>query len=354
MDINLPECNWDDMGSCKECQKKRCANCAGDEVCPTCEEKLGTSACYALCTDDINVCRGQVSLDFGLWKEMYAATRCLRDRYVSKRDQFMFPGFCKQHNQLQQQFVDAYWNKLEQWQKLLLTYMIDGNKCSLQNFDYFLFENAELYKNVQTEQIVNLVLSPAGILAVNHIYLQTFIDLRIQQSLLVGDVVEEFLRMVSNINTEEDKDLLMEQTRQKMATTHDYSFVARGILQQETIDWLCEKEVERCIRLMRWNQLLYKINMAFIFSFFPNTFRSNILRFSSEWKTVWDNEAKMYEGNPIFVEHWGDFMTNVEAMVMVIEESFQKITIPDERPFMDIGYYSAIIGECVKPREDHL
>jgi hypothetical protein len=348
----MDPCNWDNLGSCKECQKKRCASCAEDKICAACEEKIGTTACFALCTDDLNVCRGQKSIDFGQWNEMYIAVRCMRDRYVAKRDRNLFPGFCKQHNEENISFVQAYWNSLEPWQKLLLTYMIDGNTCSIKNFDSFVMDNQRELGPVTTGQIVHLLLTPAAITAVNHVYIQAFIDLKIQQETFVK-VFEEFSSKVVMISTLEEKNALLAEMQARMQTPLTYEFVIDGILQPATVQWLCGSD-KQCIRLLRWNHLLYKINMAFIFSFYPLTIRSSIPRFSADWKAVWMNRAAetMQKYGESFTSHFQDFIVNIESLTITIEDSFQQIVGQDidDRPIPNVQEYLGTLS-CEQKRE---
>lgn len=353
-----PVCDWDNMQPCDECRKVRCTTCTVDQTCDTCE--LGAPrTCFAFCELDPTLCQARKTIDFQLWPEMYAAVRCLRDRrdptLSQKSDhkrqehiQKYFPGFCKHHNEGQYQtFVANYWHRLNWRDQLLLNYMIDGSTCALANFDNFLAQHRDLYQNMSLFDIMQLLLTPCALMAVDTLYLQTFLNLIVdRQQFIAVSQDAELMQKVQNLTLTpaEAEQYIVGLAMKFQEQRHNYQFLVDGILQSSTLHWLLDANV--CLRTLNWNLLFFKVARAILLQFLPGDVRNAVPAFHPSWKKVWNTAAEsvmaqlppddgVVNVRQVFGFHWSDFMANMTDVVLLVDKIVSQVPQPDPRPEID-------------------
>lgn len=296
-----------------------------NEPCVTCKEvkKIPTvSTCFAYCFDE-RICGTQKSIDFEQWEEMYEAVRCMRNRARGRAE--YFPGFCKHHNEINRVFVENYWTRLGEHERLLLNYMIDGSVCSIKNIDRFLYEHRDTFSrnNVTVHDILRLCMSPVGIVTVTPVYLQTFLDVFLTTTAVDPAQIQHMLD--PNVSDQE-----VEAVFQQHQQTNSYECIVAGILQPSTVHWLMDQNA--CIRSMNWNMLFHQVAMVFMLGTFP--------RFSANWEIVWNRAAESVVStlptNPeirtVFTNHWTDLMENIKILIKALDE----VPIVPDMPIVDI------------------
>jgi hypothetical protein len=339
-------CNWNDMDTCTECRKLRCPNCSKGAVCETCDIHAPRT-CFAFCEIDEKVCQ-QKQIDFSLWQETYAAVRCLRDRrasYTISEDHIKkyFPGFCKDHNEnAYRNFTKNYWHTLPWKYQKFINYVIDGGLCAIQQLDKFFLENKDIYAQTTYQDIVRLLFTPAGIMAVDPIYFQTML------TILVEKIKEERSISIPDLRRQllEEEKIDMQAWIQRVHEEMDrlelsYGFLVEYILQDMTLQWLMDENA--CVRTLNWNMLFHKLFSSTMYCFIPVEAKNTIPYFRSDWLDSWNEKARLVATQTIpenirsiFEYHWNDFIVNVSAMVETINETRTNIQISDTRPVMNV------------------
>ncbi len=367
-----PVCDWDNVQPCDDCRKVRCTKCSVEQTCDTCDPRAPRT-CFAFCELDPSLCAARKTIDFQLWPEMYAAVRCLRERRDPtlpqksdhKRKEHIeqyFPGFCKHHNEgPYREFVASFWHRLkifhrsDGWgEKLLLNYMIDGSTCALANFDNFLAEHRTLYQNVSLYDIMQLLLTPCALMAVDTLYLQTFLNLIIdRQQFIAVSQIPDLMEKVQNLTLtpaeaeERIKTLAIYFQEQR----HDYRFLVDGILQASTLNWLLD--ANPCIRTLNWNLTFFKVARAMLLQFIPVDVRNTVPAFHPNWKKIWNTAAESVmaqltndEVRQVFWFHWSDFISNMTDVVLLIDDIMKEVQQPDPRPEIDPSAEMQKAAEC--------
>lgn len=334
-------------------------------ICETCSQEV-TQTCFAFCQVDPEVCEVQKVVDMATWQEMYAAVRCMRDRRDPKlsgktgadreaHTQRIFPGFCRQHNQLHEGFVDRYWRQLPRHHQLLLNYMIDGSRCALVHLDTFLAEHRQLYGSTTVYDIMHLLLTPASLMAVDTVYLQSFLEIVIdrqhaQAMISQAEVMHALQR--PDVTWEQAQACVRAWESRFQTERHNYQFLVDGILQAATLSWLMSEDP--CQRMLHWNLLFFKVSIALQFSFVPPEVRNSLPGFHQSWKKVWNQSASSAcaalpdsNAQTIFQFHWKDFMMNMEALVVTIDELLQTQAY-DALPDLDISQVLTQWSDCQK------
>lgn len=358
-------CAWDNTQPCAECQKTRCSQCAfEDSMCQTCAQRLRRT-CVAFCELDPQVCEAQKRIDFTLWQEMYAAVRCLRDRRAPhwnrkshadhQHRQRYYPGFCRQHNETTYaEWVEAYWRPLPEGHKLLLEFLIDGNTCDARNMDAFFTENMGHFRNFTLYDVMHLLLTPAGIMGVDPLHFQTYLQWIIerQQFQFVTQHPEVMQRFQApDFLPEEADQWVVRLTEQFREQRHDYRFLVDGVLQPKTLAWLMDEN--ECLRNFHWNMVFYKLAKALVFCFLPVDVRNTIPAFHPNWKGIWIQAAQSVmtqlpnaEAQNLFLYHWSDFLSNMEDVALTIDQIMERVPHPDPRPMVNPWPEVQAMGSC--------
>lgn len=297
---------------------------------------------------------------------MYAAVRCLRDRQpptLSKKShqtrqehlQKFFPGFCKHHNEgPYREFVASYWHGLDWGKKLLLNYMIDGSTCALAKFDNFLEKHRDLYQGVTFYDIMQLLLTPCGLMAVDTLYLQTFLNLIIdRQQFIEVAKIPDLMQQVQDmtLTPAEVKQRVMGLAIHFQEQRHDYRFLVDGILQASTLDWLLD--ANPCLRTLNWNLTFFKVARAILLQFLPVDVRNAVPAFHPNWKKIWNTVAESVMAKlpndkvrKMFWFHWSDFIANMTDVVWLVNDIMNEVKQPDPRPELNPSAEIQKATEC--------
>lgn len=262
----------------------------------------------------------QTDVDLPMFYESYVAVRCRRPRGVTD-DNVHHPGYCRMHARTEA------WREIEYPARVMLTYMMDGSRCSISSFSQFLIERQQLFANVTVDNVLDLLFTPTGVMCVSGAYFNAALAMYLQymQSVSVNEQI-----MSSQPNPEllaalqRPNGLVAFFQRQFDNAELDYDFLAQRIARLSP--WLANSTV-------RWNMLFNKITLMISTSFFPVEFHPRAARFSSRTIEVWRSILAGTTDQRLLES----FLLNLDELVRSVNDTFADVPRGqlDPRPHLD-------------------
>lgn len=333
----LDPCHALNANDCAECDRRYCENCQDERSCAQCLSHEETRTCFALCRfPDENEPGGRgVSSGF---LETYWAHRCKRDqartadgRVVDQSVGNIPPGFCLQHG------IDTEtgWKQLPTWQQEALPRLISGHPCAI--WDFFNLLSDPSLSAVTLEDWWAALLTPYALYVVNPIY-YTMVIAAYQKLARANTIMNSITQLLQdnwnnleNVSEQEVKRLA--QFPSESSTLSDYVFMARGLDQPLTRQWLTAAASEGEL-WSRWNLLFYKMAMGIMQCLSPE-YQSVVPVFAETSFPQWDIElGKIFEPNYPYAESFlGEWQTVIAAFNRGAADSMDRpVYVPPDVP----------------------